>query len=167
MNSGLDADLVLIELAVNDDFNPDTFASTESLLRSLLNLPNSPAVIFVDAFALQTARSQRMSLNGGDAHSHLAVRYDVPQISLRAAVLTAMMDEPGLVVPWFNHDTRHIAQPMHEMLGGMVTAYLQEERCRLARGGWAAERRAWEAKEGSGMWPSMRTLGQVPKVCAR
>lgn len=163
---GTDADLVLVELAVNDDFIPQHFAASESLLRSLISLPSSPAVLLVDSFALLNARGRAMSLNGGDAHAHLALRYDVPSISLRAAALTAMMARPGLVGPWFKGDERHIAAPMHEMLGGMVAAYLQEEGCRLAKGGYEQERERWGNDEDHAEWPGMDTLGQVPKVSA-
>jgi len=161
---GIDADLVLVELAVNDDFTAEHFAASETLLRSLLNLPSAPAVILVDSFALLNARGRPMSLNGGDAHAHLALRYDVPNVSLRSAALTAMMANPKLALPWFNGDERHIAAPMHEMLGAMVSAYLQEEGCRLQKGGWAEEAEHWGTDEEHAAWPGMGTLGQVPKV---
>ena len=163
-SSGIDADLVLVELAVNDDFTPDHISASETLIRSLLDLPSAPAVLLVDSFALLNARGRPMSLNGGDAHAHLALRYDVPSISLRAAALTAMMANPKLVLPWFNHDERHIAAPMHEMLGGMVSAYLQEEGCRLEKGGYEGEAERWGGDERHAEWPGMQTLGQVPKV---
>ncbi len=163
---GTDADLILVELAVNDDFAPEHFEAAETLLRSLLNLPGRPAVVLVDSFAILNARGQRMSLNGGDAHAHLALRYDIPNVSLRAAALTSMMADPALVVPWFNGDQRHIAKPLHEMLGAMVAAYFQEEGCRLERyGNYDAMKERWAVQGGeSGMWPGMEQLGQVPKV---
>ena len=166
---GTDADLILVELAVNDDFVPEHFAAAETLLRSLLSLPHKPAVVLVDSFALLNARGDKVSLNGGDAHAHLALRYDVPSVSLRAAALTAMMAQPEMVVPWFNGDQRHIAAPLHEMLGALVAAYFQEEGCRLARsGGWDREAERWAERGGKGgEWPAIELLGQIPKVRQR
>ncbi len=160
---GTEPDLVFIELAVNDDFSTAAFDSTEGLLRSLLSLPSQPAVVFADAFALVTGRGKPMSINGGDAHSHLAVRYDIPHISIRAAALTAMMDNPELAAPWFNHDARHIAAPFHQFLGDMVKAYLQSELCELEQGGWEAAKEEWGSDERHGPWPGMKTLGAMPK----
>lgn len=160
---GLEPDLVMIEMAVNDDFSQTSIDATETLLRSILSLPTRPAIIMVDSFALLTGRGKAMSLNGGDAHSHLALRYDIPQISLRAASLTALMARPELETPFFNHDSRHIAAPMHAFLGGMVNAYLQEEGCRLDRGGWDAERKRWGSDSKHKTLPGMDTLGTVPR----
>jgi len=160
---GTDVDLVMIELAVNDDFSTAAFDSTEALFRSLLALPAQPAILLVDAFALVTGRGKPMQLNGGDAHAHLAVRYDVPHISIRAAALTAMMADPDLAGPWFNHDARHIAAPFHRFLGDMVKAYLQKELCEVDAGGWDRERQRWGADADHPGWPGMQTLGQMPK----
>lgn len=160
---GTDMDLVLIELAVNDDFSTDAFESTESLFRSLLSLPSQPAIILADAFALLTGRGKPLQLNGGDAHAHLAVRYDIPLISIRAAALTALMADPELAGPWFNHDARHIAEPFHRFLGDMVRAYLQKELCEVVAGGWEAERERWGTDAEHAPWPGMATLGQMPK----
>lgn len=156
-----DVDLVFVESAVNDGFGTEYFRDSERLLRALLSLPTAPAVVYVDSFALDNAMGQKASLNGGDAHNHLGVRYDVPVISLRAAGLTALMARRELVGPWFEGDKHHITVPQHEMLGLLVVAYLQEQACELERGGWERERIEWRGEEGL---PGMGTLGQIPKV---
>jgi hypothetical protein len=50
----LDADVVLVEYAVNDAFNApvdsDLRRSFERLIRKLLNFPNRPAVVLVNSF---------------------------------------------------------------------------------------------------------------------
>ena len=48
-----DADLVLVELDINQlDTSPKSLRATEGLLRSMLSLPNQPAVIYLSIFAL-------------------------------------------------------------------------------------------------------------------
>lgn len=177
--SGTDADLILLETAVNDGFSPASISTSEALLRSLLSLPSNPAVVYVDSFGQNSLVGGRVIQNGGDAHNHLAVRYDVPQISLRAAALNAMMAQrgergeemgerqaeggegAGLADAWFKGDQKHITVPMHEMLGQLVVAYLDEQLCELRRGGWEKAREEWVADEGL---PGMDTLGEMPQV---
>ncbi|GAA5899107.1 hypothetical protein JCM5296_005746 [Sporobolomyces johnsonii] len=155
---GTELDLVMIEIAVNDDFTaPGTFDSSENLLRSLLSLPSAPAVLYVDSFSLVSGSGNPTLLNGQDAHNSLASYYDVPEISARPALLTAMIRDPALVGPLFNGDKRHGSAKLHRFLGSMVVAYLQQERCRLD-----------EPAEGEqlpgGEWPGKEGLGQIPKV---
>ncbi|TNY21977.1 hypothetical protein DMC30DRAFT_349685, partial [Rhodotorula diobovata] len=97
-------DLVFVELDVNDVADEASRQNVEVLVRSILNLPNKPAVLFVGAFAL---------------------------ISLRGPLLPALMANHTLKTPWFNGDSRHIATPLHKALGDMVIAFLQEQRCLL------------------------------------
>lgn len=73
------------------------------MIRSILSLPNNPAVrfsppfsllsfadfasspsqvVFVGAFALQSQTGDGGMLNGGDAHMALSSFYDVPQVGL-------------------------------------------------------------------------------------
>lgn len=160
---GTDADLIMIEMAVNDAFEQPLFESTETLLRSLLSLRTAPAVIYVDSFSLRDAHGTRASLNGGDAHNHIALRYGVPQISLRSAALTSLMAHPDFVEPWFHGDDKHIGPEMHAMLGSMVVAYLQEEACQLAAGGWDAAAADWGDDAKHANLPGMDVLGAVPR----
>lgn len=127
--SGADADLVFVESAVNDVYSTQSLSDAEDLLRSLLQLPSQPAVIYVDSFALRTESGRDGMLNGGDAHAALASFYDVPQISVRGPSLPAMLRDKTLMEPYFKTDVRHIAQPLHDYLGDMVTAFLEETAC--------------------------------------
>ncbi|GAA5909168.1 hypothetical protein JCM8208_003397 [Rhodotorula glutinis] len=122
-------DLVLIELDVNDVADEPSRLAAELLVRSVLLLPNKPAVIFVGAFALVSQSTQEGNLNGGDGHAQVAAYYDVPHISLRGPFLPALTANHELSQPWFNGDPRHIAAPLHRALGDMVIAFLQEQRC--------------------------------------
>lgn len=160
---GISADLIVVELAVNDRYSlsPRDLDTSETLLRSLLSLPKNPAVIYVDSFA--RGPGGRTTENGGDAHKHLALRYDVPQISLRAALLTEMMVHPDLQGPFFNGDYYHVGSHEHRMMGTMVVAYLQEEACRLASPqDYEALRAKWGPDADNGHLPGMDTLGEVP-----
>lgn len=78
-------------MAVNDDYK-NGMASTENLLRSLLNLDSQPAVLFVDFFSLLSGSGQKTILSGQDVQSSLASWYDVPQVRLRRPL-------PNLAVP--------------------------------------------------------------------
>ncbi|BGP36596.1 hypothetical protein JCM10449v2_000497 [Rhodotorula kratochvilovae] len=146
-------DLVFVELDVNDIADDTARRGSESLVRSILLLPNKPAVIFVGAFALVSQSSKDGILNGGDAHASVAAYYDVPQISLRGPLLPALMQNHSLARPWFNGDPRHIAAPLHRALGDMLIAYLQEQRC---------AREVDDPFVPSELFPTQTFLGEVP-----
>jgi hypothetical protein len=62
------SDLVLVELAVNDQALPEHTENMENLLRGLLDLPNKPAVILVEALAFSNG-----GMGGGGGRIHLPV----------------------------------------------------------------------------------------------
>ncbi|KAK4058054.1 hypothetical protein OIO90_000793 [Microbotryomycetes sp. JL221] len=126
---GTEADLIFVEMAVNDVYSLSSMNDAEDLLRALLQLPNEPAIIFVDSFALRTKSGRDGMLNGGDAHSSLANFYDIPQISIRGPIIPSLLRDHSLAEPYFKTDVRHIAAPLHEFLGKMVVAFLQETHC--------------------------------------
>jgi hypothetical protein len=72
-----DLNLIIVELAVNDEFLPEHTENMENLLRGLLELPRNPAVIMVQALSL----SAGSMATGGDVHTPVAVYYDVPVIT--------------------------------------------------------------------------------------
>ena len=72
-----DLNLIIVELAVNDEFLPEHTENMENLLRGLLELPRNPAVIMVQALSL----SAGSIATGGDVHTPVAVYYDVPVIT--------------------------------------------------------------------------------------
>ncbi|GAA5891160.1 hypothetical protein JCM6882_006443 [Rhodosporidiobolus microsporus] len=148
-------DLVFVELDVNDVNDLVTRDATETMLRSILSLPNRPAVIFVGAFALVSQSGRGGMENGGDGHIILSSFYDVPQISVRGALLPALLHNASLADPYFNGDPRHIAQPVHRFLGDMIIAYLQEQRC-------AAMNEDASEVPASDIWPAAFELGAVP-----
>lgn len=58
-------DLVLVELGVNDEALMEHSDNMDDLIRSLLELPNDPAVMLLEAVAFSTGR---MSGSGGRMH---------------------------------------------------------------------------------------------------
>jgi len=71
------SNLIIIELSVNDEFLPEHTENMENLLRGILESPNRPAVILVQAMAL----SGNSMAGGGDVHMPVGVYYDVPIIT--------------------------------------------------------------------------------------
>jgi hypothetical protein len=63
-----DSDLILVELAVNDEALPEHVENMENLLRGLLDLPRRPAVILVEAVAFSNG-----GMGGGGGRMHLPV----------------------------------------------------------------------------------------------
>ncbi|GAA6044265.1 hypothetical protein JCM8097_004321 [Rhodosporidiobolus ruineniae] len=118
-------DLVLIELDVNNLYDDEARNATEMMLRSILQLPNQPAVIFVGAFAKMSQTGFGGLLNGGDMNMPLMAYYDVPGISVRGPLLPALFRNASLAEPYFRGDRMHITAPVHRMLGDMVIVYLQ------------------------------------------
>lgn len=61
-----DSDLVLVELGVNDEGIPEHVENMENLLRGLLEMPNRPAVVLVEALAFSNG-----GMGGGGGRMHL------------------------------------------------------------------------------------------------
>ncbi|KAM0793224.1 hypothetical protein ACM66B_000690 [Microbotryomycetes sp. NB124-2] len=156
---GTHADLIFVEMAVNDVYSRESLDQAEDLLRALLHLPNEPAVVFVEAFALRTKSGRDGMLNGADSHASLAEFYDIPSISLRAPVLPTLLQDDTLAEPYFQTDVRHISAPLHEFLGKMVVAFLQDTDCRLQEFLMPVE-----ASESEFAQRSEKTLGKVPPL---
>lgn len=60
------SDLVVVELAVNDEGILEHVENMENLLRGLLDLPHQPAVILVEAMAFSNG-----GMGGGGGRMHL------------------------------------------------------------------------------------------------
>jgi hypothetical protein len=67
----LNSNIILIELAINDEPLDEHTENMENLLRSLLDLPSKPAIIMVEALGLGGG-SMRY---GGDVHLPVAIYY--------------------------------------------------------------------------------------------
>ncbi|KAG9094353.1 CRISPR-associated endonuclease/helicase Cas3 [Ceratobasidium sp. UAMH 11750] len=134
-----DVDLVIIEMAINDQRN-DVFAQTyEWLIRTLLSLPNKPAVVNAQVIAL----SFDTITMGGDLHTGVAEYYDIPTISLRNFGLYHILENPHLDRDMFHRlppyrleseiDLRHMNRIGHKVMGELLIAYMQRQICAQAR----------------------------------
>ncbi|WVO17581.1 hypothetical protein L204_105278 [Cryptococcus depauperatus] len=128
-----DMDLVLIELAINDEVLLRNINSYELMVRSLLDLPNKPAVMNLQVFALKF----NTVTNGGDMHQGVAQLYDLPTLSLRNALYpevlrnSSLVDELFYVHPEGEVDTRHLSRKGHNLMGRIGAAYIDSQLCEM------------------------------------
>ncbi|OXG45645.1 hypothetical protein C359_00332 [Cryptococcus neoformans Bt120] len=130
-----DMDLVLIELAINDEVLIRNINSYELLVRSLLDLPNAPAIMNLQVFALNF----NTITNGGDMHLGIAQFYDLPVISLRNAAYRSVLQNESLIPEYFfvsekgEIDTRHISRKGHNLMGRLGAAYIETQLCEMEK----------------------------------
>ncbi|WRT70476.1 uncharacterized protein IL334_007474 [Kwoniella shivajii] len=138
-----DVDLVIIELAINDEVLIRNMNSYELLVRGLYDLPNKPAVINLHVFALMF----QYIANGGDLHNGVAQYYDVPTISMRNPILPQVMKNTTMVRHLFHNrvqktdwtdpldeiDLRHLSWQGHEMMGKLGSVYIDTQLCEMDR----------------------------------
>ncbi|OCF34476.1 hypothetical protein I316_03991 [Kwoniella heveanensis BCC8398] len=138
-----DVDLVLIELAINDELLLRNMNSYEILVRALSDLPNKPAIINLQVFALMFP----FIASGGDMHDGVAQYYDVPTISFRNPFLPQVLQNYTRVRDIFHDrdrkkewtdaadgiDLRHISVPSHNLLARIVGTYIETQLCEMDR----------------------------------
>ncbi|KAJ4470799.1 hypothetical protein J3R30DRAFT_3530589 [Lentinula aciculospora] len=153
-----DVDLVIIELAINDQRLEYLAKGYENLIRAIFALPNKPAIINVQVMALMFPTITM----GGDLHTAIAQYYDTPIISLRNVLLPHILrttqlntSDDSLERYWFHHDTsgidlRHISQNGHRMLGDLLKSFTSRVACE----GWREEQlqQAGKSSEVVGGW---------------
>ncbi|KAL7419162.1 hypothetical protein Q5752_005998 [Cryptotrichosporon argae] len=130
-----DVDLVLLEVAINDILDLSSFDSYELLVRALLDLPNSPALINMNVIALMF----NTIATGSDMHHGLAAYYDIPTLSLRDPLLPRILQNHTLIEDWFcedglhpgQRDLRHVNRRAHKAIGELVTAYIDTQLCEM------------------------------------
>lgn len=131
-----DADLVLVELDINHhDTSRESLDATEALLRTMLSLPNQPAVIYMSVFALFLSVDVRQmfqwalmmysffsnEMGHGWRHSALLTQWlDIPEINLRNFMIPHLLQHPDDVPAIFGEkpkqDTRHMNSHGHRTL---------------------------------------------------
>ncbi|KZV97711.1 hypothetical protein EXIGLDRAFT_702882 [Exidia glandulosa HHB12029] len=126
-----DVDLVLTELAINDQRRDADAEWFEWLVRQLLELPKSPAVVHLQVFAL-SADFAALSV-GGDLHMGVANYYDTPVISLRNALLPRIFATADSVNEYFSIDRfgkldmKHINARGHKILADLLASHLERQ----------------------------------------
>ncbi|KAK8870123.1 hypothetical protein IAR55_000693 [Kwoniella newhampshirensis] len=128
------SDLVLVELAVNDEGILEHVENMENLLRGLLDMPHKPAVMLVEAMAFSGGG---MGGGGGRMHLPVAQYYDVPVLNQRHPLANHFARYPQLVRPYFtedwwgNPDTRHVNARGHRDLGMLVASFVKDVACQM------------------------------------
>ncbi|RSH82182.1 hypothetical protein EHS25_006115 [Saitozyma podzolica] len=136
-----DVDLVIVELAINDEVLLRNMDSYELLVRSILDLPRKPAILNLNVFALMFAQVA----NGGDLHSGIAQYYDLPILSLRNVFLHEALANVSVIRELFHQksdapaddlsdvDLRHHSPEGHRLLGQLASAYIDSQLCEMAK----------------------------------
>lgn len=114
-----DPDLVFIDFSVNDtsDRMAINNATYEGLIRKLWSYETAPAIICL-------AMTQENGTSVQDEHSEIAIRYDIPFISYRNAILD-VIDKGYIVWDDISDDNIHPNIPGHAVLTKMITNYIQ------------------------------------------
>lgn len=127
-----DVDIVFLEHGVNDMYSNEAIVSTERLVRSLLEYPNKPAVVFVATMPHKAGKQ----LHGMDVELTVANYYDVPMISMRNAVFTPAQEKESLRHHlWGDEmDGTHLVLKGHQVLANLVSSYLAQQKCFMDNG---------------------------------
>ena len=112
-------DLVFIDFSVNDTSDRITTnkATYEGLIRKLWQADSAPAIITL-------AMTQENGTSVQTEHSEIAVKYDIPMISYRNAILD-VIDKGYIVWDDISDDNIHPNVQGHAVLTQMITNYLQ------------------------------------------
>jgi len=165
------ADLVLVEYAVNDAsedgrFDTPALRAFERLLRKLLRLPNSPAIVLINAYAMLFTPPRGRYWASAEAHFfELATYYSLPLLSLKACCFHLLVEgrppfsidgtanNASLQGRAFYHDPVHPdGLTGHRVLAELPMQLLQQTADELRRGeseGGAAGARQTRAQQRS------------------
>ncbi|KZS87476.1 hypothetical protein SISNIDRAFT_491045 [Sistotremastrum niveocremeum HHB9708] len=131
-----DVDLVVVELAINDQRREELAHAYEYLLRSLLILPKNPAIINLQTMGLH---GWEISM-GGDLEMAIAMYYDTPVINIRNVLLPYLLQHRELdwniTRHYFVHnaergwvDLRHMNVNGHRAMAEMLISMTQKIYC--------------------------------------
>ncbi|WWC65459.1 uncharacterized protein I303_108077 [Kwoniella dejecticola CBS 10117] len=136
-----EVDLVLIELGINDEALIRNMNTYELLARGLFDMPNKPAILNLQVFALMF----QYIGNGGDLHDGVAQFYDIPTVSIRNPLLPQVFKNTTEVRHLFHNrkkdiawkdpleeiDLRHLSWQGHEIMGKLASAYIDTQLCEM------------------------------------
>ncbi|KAG6819962.1 hypothetical protein H0H93_007042 [Arthromyces matolae] len=122
-------DIVIIELDSDDTTDHDMLENFETLVRSILIRPDSPAVLLLGHFNPQTHAIHGFA---GPDHTHdiVAQFYDVPHLSSKSLLFPSYLKDPKSISQYFVDPV--LAGPKgHEVLADVLIAYLQSQICHV------------------------------------
>lgn len=116
-------DIVVVEFAVNDEGDETKGNCYESLVRKILTLPNSPAVVLLfSVFADDWNLQERLKVVGE--------RYRLPMVSVRDAVTPQFRLKPGegrvLSKNQFFYDMFHPTNAGHTIMADCLTYFFEQ-----------------------------------------
>ncbi|RKO89390.1 hypothetical protein BDK51DRAFT_21057 [Blyttiomyces helicus] len=124
-----EANIIFIELGINDAWRLPSTRSSETLVRRLLELPEQPAVVFLENFAPKSG----VFGTGQDAHSIVASYYDIPIISVRDMLYFNLFTKSSdSVLSYFASDQQHPNERGHRLGAELVIHYIQQTLCGMA-----------------------------------
>ncbi|RXK39296.1 hypothetical protein M231_03375 [Tremella mesenterica] len=162
-----EADLVIVELAVNDEAILEHVENMENLLRGLVELPHRPAIVLAEAMAFSNG-----GMGGGGGRMHLSVLLDLARTMLTfqtcstilwsessSAYVHCLHTDPSSY--WGNPDTRHFNARGHRDLGMLLASLLRDAACDMLLD-------PVDDQEVGALMPGMWTMpyeyGQLPRM---
>ncbi|KAK7683576.1 hypothetical protein QCA50_013414 [Cerrena zonata] len=122
------ADMVIVELDVDDEADQESMEHFELLIRSLLLRPDQPAVVILGHFSPQNQETNGF-LGPDHWHSVVAQFYDVPHISVKPLLYTQYMQDPTYVQRKYYADPVLANPAGHELLADVLISYFQSRTC--------------------------------------
>src|SRR6266550_3256903 len=120
-------DLIIVELDTEDSSDAGAMEHFETLIRSLLIRPDSPAIVLLGHFSRQTHQANGYA---GPDHWHNVVArfYDVPHLSAKPIFLPDYFRDPTSI-------NKYYADPVlantagHQVLNEVLVTYFQTQTC--------------------------------------
>ncbi|KIJ25849.1 hypothetical protein M422DRAFT_38440 [Sphaerobolus stellatus SS14] len=158
-----DMDLIIIELAINDQRIEENAVAYEWLLRGLLDLPKKPAILNLQTIGLAFPQIS----TGGDLHTPISAYYDTPVISLRNALAQHIYNNASLDEHYFSRvnpetpDWRHVNVHGHKLMSDLLLSYTQRQLCAIERE--KHDPRPW-IDSSEGKLPGTDILEDIPRL---
>ncbi|KLT40834.1 hypothetical protein CC85DRAFT_141454 [Cutaneotrichosporon oleaginosum] len=133
-------DLVVVEFAVNDQYNLEATEAYEFLVRYLLERPGSPAVLELQTFGYEFDKV----LTGGGSHLATNLYYNIPTIAPRTLFYDGAQHNVTKFWDWFywynphevpadlhGVDLRHFGPGGHRVSAELMEAYIEQQLCEM------------------------------------
>ncbi|BEI81290.1 hypothetical protein CcaverHIS002_0204500 [Cutaneotrichosporon cavernicola] len=135
-----DLDLLVLEFAVNDQYQLESTETYEFLVRYLLEKPSAPAVLEIQTFGYEFDKI----LTGGASHLATNLYYNVPTIAPRTLFYDGAQGNITKFWDWFywynphevpenlyGVDLRHFGPGGHRVSAELMMAYIEQQMCEM------------------------------------
>lgn len=137
-------DFIVVDFTVNDHEKPFFEESYDRLMRTLLSVPDAPAILLL--FMTMEDGTSAASL-----HKKVAARYDLPIIDYKTRVLSDI-EEGKYTWQDISPDDIHPNDKGHEIAGGQICAYLDELYDQIKQEGELSENPDIDKKDSKIRW---------------